>query len=115
MGARHMPKMHLALGVSPETLWGTDMRNIDWAAANRVADAIFAQKTLEEWEPILREHDVWYTPVRRFEDQCDPESPARQQAQAVGSYVQAPGISRHDLLATPVQLSSMPAKPRAQA
>merc|ERR1712083_620242 len=49
--ARHMPKMHLALSVSPETLWGTDMRNIDWAAANRVADAIFAQKTLEEWEP----------------------------------------------------------------
>jgi crotonobetainyl-CoA:carnitine CoA-transferase CaiB-like acyl-CoA transferase len=65
-----MEKTRAALGVPAETLWGPDMRNIDWAAANRVADAIFSHKDLEEWAPILKEHDVWYTPVHRFEVRC---------------------------------------------
>merc|ERR1719188_581779 len=75
---RHLHKMHRALGVSEETLLGTDRKNIDWAAANRVADAIFSQRTFAEWEPILREHDVWFKPVHRFEDQRDLASLAYQ-------------------------------------
>ena len=63
---KSMEKTRAALGVDAETLWGPQYdparpdRGVDWAASNRVADAIFAQRTLEEWEPILAEHDVWY-------------------------------------------------------
>ena len=32
-------------------------------AANRVADAVFAQRTYTEWVPILKQHDVWYAKV----------------------------------------------------
>jgi len=112
---RHMPKMYKFLGVSEDTLLGPNKRNPDWAGANRIVDAIFAQKTYAEWQPILREHDIWYKPVHKFEDQRDPESPAYRQARAVGSYAEAPEVSRHDLMATPVKLSGMTATPRAKA
>merc|ERR1711918_86364 len=102
-----MPKMTKLLGVSEETLYGPDLRNVDWQAANRVADAIFAQKTLAEWEPLMHEHDVWYKPIHKFYDQFYPSSPAFKQAQAVGSYTEASDISRHALMATPVKLSAM--------
>eukprot|EP01051_Picozoa_sp_SAG22_P018699 SAG22_NODE_3225_length_1846_cov_1.301088_2_plen_153_part_00 len=113
-----MAKTCAALGVSAETLWGPDRRNIDWSASNRVADAIFAQKTLEEWEPILAQHDVWWAKVHRFEDQRDPDSPAHVQAKAAGAFTagdHVPGVSRHDLLPSPVQLSRMDATPRVAA
>merc|ERR1719199_2121661 len=45
---RHLSKMPALLGVSQEKLLGPDLRSIDWSAANRVADEIFAQKTLAE-------------------------------------------------------------------
>lgn len=112
---RHLDKMPKLLGVSPETLLGPDRRNIDWAAANRVTDAIFAQKTFAEWEPILKENDVWFKPVHRFEDNLDPSSPAYRQAKAIGCYAEAPGVSRHNLMATPVKLSNMDAQPRRRA
>jgi len=101
--------------VSEDTLLGPNKRNPDWAGANRIVDAIFAQNTYAEWQPILREHDIWYKPVHKFEDQRDPESPAYRQARAVGSYAEAPEVSRHDLMATPVKLSGMTATPRAKA
>ena len=114
-------------------------QGVDWAAANRVADAIFAQRTLSEWVPILKAHDVWYARVNRFEEQVDGQSDAYKQASAVGAFAggaphninsstssgdddsgggEASGsaeISRHDLLVSPVQLSAMPAIPRAPA
>jgi crotonobetainyl-CoA:carnitine CoA-transferase CaiB-like acyl-CoA transferase len=114
-----MGKTASALGVDPKTMGGADPKaGIDWQAANRVADAIFAQKTLSEWAPILKQHDVWYKPIHRFEDQRDPTSVAYQQSKAVGVFTEGnhvPGISRHDLLATPVKLSQMPALPRGSA
>ena len=112
-----MGKTCAALGVSPEVLWG-DIHNIDWSASNRVADAIFATKTFEEWIPILKEHDVWYAKVHRFEDQTDPGSPAHVQAKAAGSFTagdHVPGVSRHDLLPSPVQLSAMDGTPTVAA
>jgi len=115
---KSLEKTRAALGVSAEALWGKNLRNIDWAASNRVADAIFAQKTLEEWEPILKEHDVWYKLIHRFEDQRDPNSPAYIQSKAVGVFTEGdgvPGISRHDLFVSPVKLSDAPAVPRAAA
>ena len=121
---KSMGKTCAALGVAPETLWGPNFdparpgADVDWQASNRVADAIFASKTLEEWEPILAEHDVWYKPVARFEDQRDPDKAAYAQSKAVGVFTEAeehPDISRHDLLATPVKLSNAPAVPRAPA
>ena len=59
-----------------------------------------------------------YTPIHRFEDQRDPQSPAYQQSKAVGVYTDGdhvPGVSRHDLLTSPVKLSDAPAVPRAAA
>lgn len=112
---RHMHKMPALLGVSEDTLYGPDKTRIDWAAACRVADGIFAQRTLKEWEPLLKQHDVWYKPVHKFEDNLDPTSPAHRQTRAVGSFVEAAGVSQHELLASPVQLSAMPARPRAPA
>ena len=61
---------------------------------------------------------MWYTTINRFEDQCDPESAAHIQSKAVGVFTQGdhvPGISRHDLLTSPVKLSNAPAVPRARA
>lgn len=110
-----LPKMIAAFGLTREALLGTDMKNINWAAANRIIDAIISQRSFAEWEPILRKHDVWYVRVNKFEDQCDPKSPAYQQSKAVGSFVEAPGISRHELLGIPLKLSAMEALPRAPA
>ena len=68
---------------------------MDWAAANRVADAIFAQRTLSEWVPILKAHDVWYARVNRFEEQVDGQSDAYKQASAVGAF--AGGAPPHNI------------------
>lgn len=35
-------------------------------------------RTYAEWQPILCEHDIWFKPVREFEDQRDLEHPAYQ-------------------------------------
>lgn len=122
---RSMEKTRAALGVSAEALWGRNFaetgngQSIDWVAANRVADAIFAQRTLEEWSPVLAKHDVWYKPVHRFEDHRDPTSSAYVQSQAAGVFtdgsVRGGVASRHELLACPVQLSEAPAVPRGAA
>ena len=62
---------------------------------------------------------MWFSIVHKFEDQIDPASPAYLQSKAVGAYTEGDhgvaGISRHDLLATPVKLSNAPAVPRAPA
>jgi crotonobetainyl-CoA:carnitine CoA-transferase CaiB-like acyl-CoA transferase len=110
-----LPKLISAFGLTREALLGTDMKNIDWSAANRTVDGIISQRTFAEWEPILRKHDVWYVKVNKFEDQIDPESPAYHQNKAVGSFVEVPGVSRHELLGIPVKLSAMDALPRAPA
>ena len=88
-----MEKTRAALGVDAETLWGPNFdpkrpgAGVDWQASNRVADAIFLQRTMEEWEPVLKQHDVWFVPIKRYEDHRDPSSPAYAQVRPKPSFI----------------------------
>ncbi|MGB0111661.1 MAG: CoA transferase [Ilumatobacteraceae bacterium] len=77
---RHWPKVITALG-HPEladdqrfsTPAGRLSNHLDLVA---VFDGIFATRPLDEWGPILDEHDVWWAPVQTL-----PDVIADQQAQ----------------------------------
>jgi crotonobetainyl-CoA:carnitine CoA-transferase CaiB-like acyl-CoA transferase len=114
---RHMERTIEALGISAESLFGKDgwrNPNVDWVAATKVVDGVIGQRTYAEWSAIFSKHDVWHTPINRYEDQLDPNSRAHQQSRQAGSFVTAPGV-RHELLGNPVLLSAHKAAPRGPA
>lgn len=99
---RHWTKTIHALGVSDrlEPDWEKARRGTDWRAATELVDGVMAEKTFEEWHEIFESHDVWHTPVNRYEDlMADPH------ANELGVFTEVPGLS-HRLVRSPIVLSS---------
>ena len=70
---------------------------------------VFETKTLREWTPLLRENDVWFSPMRRFENVLDWE-----QLVQTGGVDVVDGLG-HGIVATPVKLSAFEHGARGRA
>jgi len=107
---KHFKKTLGALGLSVKDVFGEERpKEIPWADATRVVDAVISTKTYDEWVPIFKQHDVWHQKIHRFEEMLD-----NQQAQESGIFVRAPGV-QHQLIGSPVLLSEQRAEPRGGA
>ena len=75
-------------------------------------DAIFAEKSREEWADIFAsEEDLWWSPVQTVE-----QALADPQVRAAGGFVEVPDGETVTLLpATPVDFDGRPCEPRAMA
>ena len=69
----------------------------------------FETKTLEEWTRLFRDNDVWFSPMRRFENVLDWE-----QLVQTGGVDVVEGIG-HGIVATPVKLSACEQRARGRA
>lgn len=107
------PKLFKMLGMSEEDFFGPkDKHTPDGAhlrKATAVLDEALSQKTYAEWEPIFKQYDIWHAKVNRFEEMWDDE-----QANAVGTYVTAPGV-RHRLVGLPILMGASPGQPQGRA
>jgi crotonobetainyl-CoA:carnitine CoA-transferase CaiB-like acyl-CoA transferase len=111
---RHFPALCRAIG-RPE--WIDDerfgsARDRRHHAGELVAhlDGIFASRTRDEWTAAFDEHDVWWAPVNTLD-----EAPDDPQAQAAGAIIEVPesaGAPAHRAVATPIDFSRTPARPR---
>ncbi len=92
---RHWPKLAEAIG-HPELLEDERFKKTRSRHTHRVEliaelDRIFASKTRAEWESILDEHDIWWSPVNSLEDVLESE-----QAKHIGAFIDLPRDTEAD-------------------
>lgn len=77
----------------------------------RELDAVFAQKSLDEWAPILDAHDVWWAPVQTIDEVA--QDPVAHEA---GVFVDVEGPEGPvRMVATPADFAETPAGPQGLA
>jgi crotonobetainyl-CoA:carnitine CoA-transferase CaiB-like acyl-CoA transferase len=114
-GDRHWPDVLRAVG-HPE--WADDPRSgsieLRWQySAVLVAErqAVFATKSLDEWEKVFDREDVWFAPVQHAHEViADP------QARAAGGFVDVPAADGGEpvtMVASPVDFGGTPWAPRS--
>jgi len=105
---RHMPKILKALKLDrllPEIKGFPQNR----AMLIKELDQAFAELTMEQISKAFDAADVWYAPVRKYEDMLHDE-----QANACGAFVTVPNVNTK-LLASPVLLSAADSRPKTRA
>lgn len=113
---RHWPPLARAVG-HPEWLEDPMFSTLEARAQNATEliarlDAIFAEKTRDEWKEIFdTEEDLWWAPVQTVE-----QALADPQIQAAGGFVEVPDGEATTLLpATPVDFDGRACEPRGMA
>lgn len=122
---RHLPKLLLCLGLADVVAAdarfapvGQDFRELIAKVFKQesvrlpfiaLLDEQFATRDVAEWEAILSAEDVWCHRMSDINEVISSENAA-----AVGSYVDVPGVG-HRLLAHPVKWSASPTVPLGRA
>lgn len=108
---RHIEKTLRCLGISQILENYSDFRDmmVHRREIIKAMSNAFEKKTIHEWTRLMRESDVWFSPMRKFEDVLDWE-----QLVQTGGVDNVPGIS-HGVVATPVKLSACEQKARGRA
>lgn len=116
-GDRHWPGVLRALGREDlgedERFAGARARRGHVAALIAALDAEFAKRPLAEWAERLDAEGVWWAPVQTLAEVC-----ADPQAEAVGAFVEQPGMGSGGPLrtvATPVNFWGVDGTPRTGA
>jgi len=114
-GDRHWPDLLRAIGrgdMSADERWrDITARRINSESLVHELDAEFAKRTLDEWGPVLDEHNVWFAPVNTISQAI--EDPA---VQAAGAFTKIEGpsgdipavMSPVDFYATPAAVRGLP-------
>ena len=108
---RHWEPIAKALGASAllddDRFRTTRDRRRNAEALVSLFDAIFAERTRDEWSAILREHDVWWAPVNSPDDLLTDA-----QVEAVGAFVPVPAMAGDGTtstsIASPVDFGATP-------
>jgi crotonobetainyl-CoA:carnitine CoA-transferase CaiB-like acyl-CoA transferase len=111
--ARHIKKTLRCLGIEhilsdPRFSTYRDMMIHRRDIIKSISEA-FETKSLEEWKPLLRQSDVWFSEMRKFEEVLKWE-----QLIQTGGVDNVAGIG-HGIPATPVKLSACEQRARGRA
>jgi crotonobetainyl-CoA:carnitine CoA-transferase CaiB-like acyl-CoA transferase len=112
---RHWALLCRAVGreelVSDERFDNIEKRRNNAPALVAALDEAFSGKTMEEWAPILDEHDIWWAPVNSIN-----EAVADPVVRASGAFSEVTaGDETMPVVSTPADFSATPQGPRGPA